>query len=80
MILGVGCIILINAVFTDIAFFTDAMPNANLEFLIPLMLNVPQVFGQLIAIKYLAQVPLKATVISMTLLAAILSLSLPGLV
>ena len=41
------------------------------------MLNVPQVLGQLIAIKYLSELPMKITVISMTLLAALVSVLLP---
>ena len=77
MMVGIGCIILVNAVFTDLGFFTDEMPNANLDFLIPLMLNVPQVLGQLIAVKYLSELPMKLTVISMTLFAALVSVLLP---
>ena len=30
MMVGIGCIILVNAVFTDLGFFMDEMPNANL--------------------------------------------------
>ena len=77
--LGIGCIILVNAVFTDLDFFVEYLPNRNVVFLIPLILNVPQVIGQLIAIKYLASLPVKETVLTITLFAAIVSLSLPGI-
>ncbi len=43
--LGIGCIILVNAVFTDLDFFVVYLPNRNVVFLIPLILNVPQVIG-----------------------------------
>lgn len=36
---------IVSAVFTDLSFFLDAMPNAGLAFIIPLTLNVPQVVG-----------------------------------
>lgn len=78
--LGIGCVVIINAVFTDLAFFIDNMPNAGLAFVIPLVLNVPQVIGQLFAIKYLSKLPLKITVIVITVAAAVISAAIPGFV
>lgn len=75
--LGVGSIIMVNSVFTDLNFFNTNMPNANLDFLIPIMLNVPQILGQLFSIKYLSQVPIKALIITMTLICAMICALLP---
>jgi len=75
--LGVGSILMINAVFTDLNFFDQNMPNARLDFLIPIMLNVPQILGQLFSIKYLSQVPIKALIITMTLICAVICVLLP---
>ena len=36
-------------------------------------MNVPQVLGQLVAIKYLSVIPIKVTVLTTTIIAAILS-------
>ena len=70
--LGIGCVVIVNSVFTDLGFFISELGN-GVEFLIPLALNVPQVLGQLAAIKYLSIIPIKATVIATTLIAALLS-------
>jgi hypothetical protein len=74
--LGIGCVVIVNSVFTDLGFFIQEL-GTGVEFLIPLALNVPQVLGQLVAIKYLSLIPIKVTVIVMTLLAAIFSALIP---
>lgn len=43
--LGVGCIIVCNSVFTDINFFITNLPNASMGFIVPVVLNIPQVIG-----------------------------------
>jgi hypothetical protein len=77
LILGVSCVIITNAVFTDIDFFTEYLPNSNTVFLIPLCLNVPQVFSQLLAIRYLSSCPIKAVVMVMLTVSAIIAVLLP---
>jgi len=77
-VLGVGCIVIVNCIYTDLSFFIEELPNTRIEFVIPMLLNVPQVLGQLFAIKYLSQVPLKAIVISMTVVAGVVSMCIPA--
>jgi len=77
---GIGCIILINAIFTDINFFATYFPNYNVEFMLPLMLTVPQVVGQLLAIKYVKKMPLKCSVVGLMSFAALLAILLPVLI
>lgn len=80
LMLGISCVIIVNSVFTDIDFFTENLPNSNALFLIPLFLNVPQVFSQLLAIKYLSNCPIRAVVIVMLTISAIIALALPPFV
>ena len=76
LMLGISCVIIVNAVYTDIDFFTEYLPNSNTVFMIPLCLNVPQVFSQLLAIKYLSSCPIKAVVMVMLTVSAAISLLL----
>jgi hypothetical protein len=40
LMLGIGCVVIVNSVFTDLGFFIGELGN-NVVFLIPLALNVP---------------------------------------
>jgi hypothetical protein len=44
-VLGVGCIVIVNCIYTDLSFFIEELPNTRIEFVIPMLLNVPQVLG-----------------------------------
>ena len=40
LMLGIGCVVIANSVFTDLGFFIEEL-GKGVEFLIPLSLNVP---------------------------------------
>lgn len=40
LMLGIGCVVIVNSVFTDLGFFINEL-GTGVEFLIPLALNVP---------------------------------------
>ena len=56
------------------------LPNYKVEFLLPLTLTVPQVAGQLLAIKWVKALPLKGTVTVLYLVAATFAILLPFIV
>ena len=40
LMLGIGCVVIVNSVFTDLGFFIEEL-GTGVEFQIPLALNVP---------------------------------------
>lgn len=79
-ICGVGCIIIVNCVYTDIDFFEEELPQMKVAFLFPLLIYSTQVPTQLLSIKYMSRLPLKMLLIGVILVTALVAMSIPGLV
>lgn len=80
VMIGISCVIIVNSIFTDIDFFETYLPELHVLFVIPICLNVPQVVSQLIAIKYLASMPIKLVVLVSLGVSALVSIAMPPFV
>lgn len=61
-------------------FFVYEFPDRNPEFVLPVLLFVPQVIGQIIGIKWVNKIPIKCGITSMTIVKLVMAIILPILV
>jgi len=67
-------------IFTDINFFMQEFKDYNPSYVFPMFIFIPQLIGQLMALKFVNQIPFKCGVVSIACFRMVLACTLPFMI